>query len=163
MNKKSLLKWTSIVLGILFIILIGVSFLNNETIMNVFSYLFAIAFIVDCVFLILYLVEKKKNNPKPKTKKEKTKPTKQVGIKKVRILGVRTGEETGILATWNFALYSLLVIYNDGRKEVLELKSDSKLFKDLLPYLEDKDVEKVRQGKPFSDEEIDTYDITDKD
>lgn len=65
------------------------------------------------------------------------------------------------LGTLLYILY--FVIYNDGRKEVLELKSDSKLFKDLLPYLEDKDIEKVRQGKPFSDEEIDTYDIIDKD
>lgn len=46
------------------------------------------------------------------------------------VLGVRTAEQTKVLATYNSAMYSLLVEYNDGSREILELDA-----KGMAPYL----------------------------
>ena len=37
------------------------------------------------------------------------------------VLGVREAEDTKLLATVNSTMYSLLVAYNDGSRELLEL------------------------------------------
>lgn len=41
-------------------------------------------------------------------------------IAKVKVLGVRTAENTGIFATYNSAVYCVLVEYNDGTRAVDE-------------------------------------------
>ena len=46
------------------------------------------------------------------------------------VLGVRTAEETKVLATYNSAVYSLLVEYSDGSRDILELDT-----KGMKPYL----------------------------
>ena len=46
------------------------------------------------------------------------------------VLGVRTSEQTKVLATYNSAMYSLLVEYSDGSREILELDA-----KGMSPYL----------------------------
>lgn len=46
------------------------------------------------------------------------------------VLGVRTAEETKILATYNSSVYSLLIEYDDGSREILELT-----VKEMRPYL----------------------------
>ena len=47
------------------------------------------------------------------------------------VLGVRTAEQTKVLATYNSSVYSLLVEYDDGFREILELS-----LKDMRPYLQ---------------------------
>ena len=68
-----------------------------------------------------------------KRKAETTTPERE--IKSVDVLGTRTGEETRILATYNFTIYSLMIIYADGEREVIDCQSDSLIFKKLLPYI----------------------------
>ncbi len=51
-------------------------------------------------------------------------PTKAV------VLGIRTAENTRVLATVNSTMYALLVEYSDGSRELLELDA-----KGMAPYL----------------------------
>lgn len=46
------------------------------------------------------------------------------------VLGVRSAEQTKVLATYNSTMYSLLVEYSDGSRELLELDA-----KGMKPYL----------------------------
>lgn len=57
-------------------------------------------------------------------------------IDKVKVLGTRTGAETRVLATYNFTVYSLMIIYKDGGQEAVECTYNSKLFRKLLPYFD---------------------------
>lgn len=47
-------------------------------------------------------------------------------ISRVKYLGVRQGKETKTLATVNFPVYSFLIEYNDGQREIKEYSTDSK-------------------------------------
>lgn len=60
-------------------------------------------------------------------------------IRKVKVLGVRTAEETKVFATYNYSIYSLLIIFKNGRQQVLEVRGDSKRFELLTPYIEKED------------------------
>ncbi len=58
-------------------------------------------------------------------------------IKSAKFLGVRTGEDTGFLATYNYSIYSFFVRYTDGSSETIQLApdfkaKDKKLFKTLM-------------------------------
>ena len=58
-------------------------------------------------------------------------------IKSAKFLGVRTGEDTGFLATYNYSIYSFFVRYTDGSSETIQLApdykaKDRKLFKTLM-------------------------------
>lgn len=44
-------------------------------------------------------------------------------IEAVKVLGVRTAEETKILFTHNSSVYCCLFVYSDGSKEVKELST----------------------------------------
>jgi len=68
---------------------------------------------------------------KPKDKAEKP-LTPDDEIAKVKILGTRTGEETRVLGTYNFTVYSFLIEYKSGRREVKECTKDSKEFQELI-------------------------------
>lgn len=57
-------------------------------------------------------------------------------IRKVKCLGVRTGEETRVLATYNSAVYCMLVEYSDGSRELIEGEAKSKDIKKLLQYID---------------------------
>lgn len=163
MNKKNLLKWCSIACGVLMVLTI-IGSIINDTVATVFATLFALVFIPEIVLLIMYFVKKKKESPKTQPEKKSKKVKRQAGIKKVKVLGIRTAEETGVFATWNFTMYSVLIIYDNGKREVVECKSDSKLFKDLLPYMDaEKDVKNINKDSSFTDEELDNYDIIDED
>ena len=59
-------------------------------------------------------------------------------ISKVKLVGTRTGQETKILATYNFTVYSFLVIYKDGSRQMIECTTESKEF-DALMQLADVD------------------------
>lgn len=251
LNKYKALKATSIVLGILFVILVAVSFSKNDAAITVFSAFFAVAFVSECVFGIMCLFDKKKRRL-PKHKKlcnhfnvlitckttsllkyhiiidgkkvgeikngehlclnlpigvhtiffkswgEKTKILsfevnstnveinfrrtfkssveirplttktldriikqiyqKQTGIKKVEVLDVHQSDNAR-----EYPLYSLLVIFKDGNREYLNLRGNSKLFKDLQIYINEKEIEKLDRYRPFTDEELDTYDLFDGD
>lgn len=60
-------------------------------------------------------------------------------IRQVDVLGIRTAEETNGLATYNYSIYSLLVIFKNGRQQVLEVRDNSKRFELLAPYIEKED------------------------
>lgn len=49
-----------------------------------------------------------------------------VKIVKVKYLGVRQGKETKIFTTVNFPMYSFLIEYSDGHREIKEYSMDSK-------------------------------------
>lgn len=52
-------------------------------------------------------------------------------IQRVNILGVRTGEETRVMATYNSTVYSLLILYTDGTRSLKEVQT-----KDMGQYLQ---------------------------
>lgn len=49
-----------------------------------------------------------------------------VEVVKVKYLGVRQGKETKIFSTVNFPMYSFLIAYSDGKREIKEYSMDSK-------------------------------------
>ncbi len=57
-------------------------------------------------------------------------------IATVKVLGIRTGQETRVFATYNFSIYSLLITYKNGKKQVVECQADSNEFQKYLPYLD---------------------------
>ncbi len=57
-------------------------------------------------------------------------------IETVKVLGIRTGQETRVFATYNFSIYSLLITYKNGKKQVVECQADSSEFQKYLPYLD---------------------------
>lgn len=56
-------------------------------------------------------------------------------IKKVKLLGIRTAEQTKVLGTWNSSLYCLLIIYADNSRDLVECES-KEFQKKYLEYLE---------------------------
>lgn len=44
-------------------------------------------------------------------------------IQKVKLLGIRTAEETKIMSTHNFSIFCLLVQYADGTRELIECEA----------------------------------------
>ena len=54
-------------------------------------------------------------------------------IQAVKVLGVRTAEETKVLATYNSSVYCCLVIYNDGSRELVEVPH--KKMGQYVPYI----------------------------
>jgi len=55
-------------------------------------------------------------------------------ISVVKVLGVRTAEETKVLATVNSTIYCLLIVYTDGTRELEEV--EAKFMKKYLEYIE---------------------------
>lgn len=73
-------------------------------------------------------------------------------IKSVSIISTRTGEETRVLATYNFTLYSFLVVYESGKREVVECKNGSDEFNELIKYIKVKnDTEEVEFFETIDD------------
>lgn len=89
--------------------------------------------IVAVVCITLWVIgdiqekKKKKENPQPEAETDK--------IKSVTVLGTRTGEQTKILGTYNFTIYSFLVEYESGKREAVECEADSAQFKELIMYV----------------------------
>lgn len=52
----------------------------------------------------------------------------------VKVLGVRTAEETKVMATYNSTLYCLMVVYDDGSRELSEVNSAQ--MKRYLQYIQ---------------------------
>lgn len=61
---------------------------------------------------------------------------KNCAVEKVKVLGIRSGEETKSIATWNTTIYALLVVYVTGARDVIECTADSKQFRELINYIE---------------------------
>ena len=55
-------------------------------------------------------------------------------ISRVKVLGVRTAEETKVIATWNSTIYCLLVEYTNGDRSLIEC--NSKEMSDYLYYID---------------------------
>lgn len=60
---------------------------------------------------------------------------KELNIKKVKVLGIRSVEQTKLFATYNASLYSLLILYEDGSRDLVECES-KELQKKYLAYIE---------------------------
>ena len=54
-------------------------------------------------------------------------------ISRVKVLGVRTAQETKVLATWNSTIYCVIVEYTDGSRELKEL--NAKEMSKLIQYI----------------------------
>ena len=52
-------------------------------------------------------------------------------IQAVKVLGVRTAEETKILATYNATVYCLLIQYSDGSRSLFECNT-----KEMAKYID---------------------------
>lgn len=44
-------------------------------------------------------------------------------IQKVKLLGIRTAEQTKVFSTINSSMYCMIVLYTDGTKELVECES----------------------------------------
>lgn len=95
--------------------------------MGVIIFIVAIAGIVCWIIADRQEKKKKKENPQPEAETDK--------IKSVTVLGTRTGEQTKILGTYNFTIYSFLVEYESGKREAVECEADSAQFKELIMYV----------------------------
>lgn len=62
--------------------------------------------------------------------------TKTDGISRIKIVGVRTAQQTKVMATYNYGIYSLLIEYTDGHRGLVEVEADSRDMKTYLPYIE---------------------------
>ena len=54
-------------------------------------------------------------------------------IRCVVVLGVRTAEQTKVLATYNSTIYCLMIEYESGSRELVEC--NTKEMKKYLPYI----------------------------
>lgn len=52
----------------------------------------------------------------------------------VKVLGVRTAEQTKVLATYNSTIYCIMLVYSDGSRSLEEV--DAKKMAKYLPYIE---------------------------
>lgn len=53
-----------------------------------------------------------------------------------RIVGVRTAQDTKVLATYNYGVYSILVQYDTGEVELVEEQFGSPGLKILVKYMQ---------------------------
>lgn len=58
---------------------------------------------------------------------------KKLAIQAIKVLGVRSAEQTKVLATYNSTLYCLLVEYEDGSRKIVEC--DTNGMAQYLPYI----------------------------
>lgn len=58
-------------------------------------------------------------------------------ITRVKCLGIRTAENTGIFATYNSAVYAIVIEYDDGTRELEEISG-----KQMVKYLQYIDMDK---------------------
>lgn len=92
--------------------------------------------IVFCVIKIASKLRNRDGQEQPSEQREYTterRTTVAFGSKtavRAMVLGVRTAEQTKVLATYNSTMYSLLVEYSDGSREIMELDA-----KEMKPYL----------------------------
>lgn len=52
----------------------------------------------------------------------------------VKVLGVRTAEQTKVLSTVNSTIYCIMLVYSNGARELEEV--DTKKMAKYLPYIE---------------------------
>ena len=55
-------------------------------------------------------------------------------ISRVKVLGIRTGEQTKVLATYNTSVYCVLIEYSDGTRALDEC--EGKAMQQYLPYID---------------------------
>lgn len=55
-------------------------------------------------------------------------------IERVHVLGIRTAEQTKVFATYNSSIYSILIIYDNGEREIAEC--DIKEMEKYLNYID---------------------------
>nr|DAQ51716.1 MAG TPA: HIF-1 alpha peptide bound to-peptide complex, tumor suppressor, cancer.0A [Caudoviricetes sp.] len=56
-------------------------------------------------------------------------------IQRVKCLGVRTAEETKVLATYNSTIYCFLIEYTDRSRAIKEYGASDRALQELLPYI----------------------------
>lgn len=57
-------------------------------------------------------------------------------VVRVKVIGVRTAEQTKVLGTYNFGIYSFLVEYEDGSVDIAEEQMKSPGMKTLMRFVE---------------------------
>lgn len=92
--------------------------------------------VIFCVIKIVSKLRNRDGQEQPPEQREYTterRTTMAFGSKtavRAVVLGVRSAEQTKVLATYNSTMYSLLVEYSDGSREIMELDA-----KEMKPYL----------------------------
>lgn len=57
-------------------------------------------------------------------------------IVRTLIVGVRTAQDTKMFATYNYGVYSFVVEYDNGSREIVEVKGNDPKAKEYLMYLD---------------------------
>ena len=56
-------------------------------------------------------------------------------ISRVKFMGVRTAQETKILATYNGSMYCFLIEYTDGTRSIAEYGAKDKALQEILQFI----------------------------
>lgn len=57
-------------------------------------------------------------------------------IVRTLIVGVRMAQDTKVFATYNYGMYSFVVEYDNGSREIVEVKGNDPKVKEYLMYLD---------------------------
>lgn len=57
-------------------------------------------------------------------------------VVRAKVIGVRTAENSGMLTTYNYGVYSLLIEYDNGARDIVEAKLGSKEMAFYIDYIE---------------------------
>lgn len=57
-------------------------------------------------------------------------------IVRTLIVGVRMAQDTKVFATYNYGMYSFVVEYDNGSREIVEVKGNDPKAKEYLMYLD---------------------------
>ncbi len=121
--------------------LIGLLLFFAGILINNFSKIYWIGFpilIIGVIIFIVCLILCIKNGKSKQAPQSIS--TQEDKIVAVKILGTRTGKETRVLATYNFTIYSFLVLYENGKRDVIECKKDSNEFNELIKHIDVKNI-----------------------
>lgn len=149
--KKTIIYAITAVLG--FVLFAGGIGVNNFAKMYWIGFPMILIGLVLSIFSIIYCVksQKKIKSNQPAVPVEKRK------IKAVKILGTRAGFETRVVGTYNYTIYSILILYTNGEKEVVECEGKSDKFKELIQYIEI-GKKTTSSSEPLSVDEMIEYD-----
>jgi len=57
-------------------------------------------------------------------------------ISRVKFMGVRTAEQTKVLATYNSSMYCFLIEYTDGSRVLRDYQAKDKELQEILQYID---------------------------
>lgn len=157
-----ILSLISIALGYVFIFAFRTENFGNMTdateiigiSMVMIGFILLVVLFVKFIIWWIKLPPSNKNNASSNSTTTKQEPKRE--IKLVKILGTRTALETKVFARYNFTIYSILIVFKDGGRQVVEVQSNTPLFNELIKYI------KVDNNKPITMSEMIEFDEMDE-